>query len=196
MTDRLKESISAIMDGEADDLELRRVLNDVVADPELCAKWERYHLISTYLRGEPVLESSAGVRAVIRAGIEDEPSSDESAGPELDLIQGGAEPGATTAADHWRGRLTAFAVAASVALAVVVGFNMTQTSPESIPEVAQSQIAPANMRVAPAATFSATPSERDIQRARAYMLHHTQQSALSNPPGSIPFVKMATYQSQ
>ena len=49
--DSLNEALSAAVDGEAEELELRRVLNAVERDPELRAKWERLHLIGDVLRG-------------------------------------------------------------------------------------------------------------------------------------------------
>ena len=36
-------------------------------------------------------------------------------------------------------------------------------------------------------------SDSDVQRAHAYMLHHTQQQAM-NQAGVMSFVKMATYE--
>ena len=46
----LNESLSAAIDGEADELELRRVLNAIDEDPDLRAKWQRLHLIGGVMR--------------------------------------------------------------------------------------------------------------------------------------------------
>ena len=43
MSDRSKESLSALMDGEADELEVRRVLNQLDNDEELRDSWKNYH---------------------------------------------------------------------------------------------------------------------------------------------------------
>ena len=40
------ETLSALMDDEVEQLELRRVLKNLSDDPELRAKWSRLHLIS------------------------------------------------------------------------------------------------------------------------------------------------------
>ena len=55
----LNESLSAAIDGEAEELELRRVLNAVGENPDLRAKWQRLHLIGGVLRREtaPVVRS-------------------------------------------------------------------------------------------------------------------------------------------
>ena len=38
-SERLGESLSAVMDGEADDLALRRLIQESAADPVLAEKW-------------------------------------------------------------------------------------------------------------------------------------------------------------
>ncbi|MDG2174632.1 MAG: sigma-E factor negative regulatory protein [Gammaproteobacteria bacterium] len=58
MTEHLHESLSALMDNESDELELRRLLKEMDAlDPEtdlsvLKAKWHRYHVLSASLKQE------------------------------------------------------------------------------------------------------------------------------------------------
>lgn len=47
-----KDSLSAMMDDEAEELEVRRVLTD--ADDELLVKWSRYHVVRSVLHKEPV----------------------------------------------------------------------------------------------------------------------------------------------
>ena len=47
---QLLESLSALMDGEASDLEMRRLLKSEGA--ELNARWQRYHIASAALKGE------------------------------------------------------------------------------------------------------------------------------------------------
>lgn len=50
--DILKESISALVDGETDDFDLRRVLKEAETSPAVRETWRRYHLIGAALRGE------------------------------------------------------------------------------------------------------------------------------------------------
>ncbi|MGB5096355.1 MAG: sigma-E factor negative regulatory protein [Porticoccaceae bacterium] len=44
--------LSALMDGEVGDFELRRTLGQISQDPELRRKWDRYHLAAAAMRGE------------------------------------------------------------------------------------------------------------------------------------------------
>ena len=51
MTDDMRESLSAVMDGEANELEMERVLKHAVTDEETRATWTRYHLARHSLNG-------------------------------------------------------------------------------------------------------------------------------------------------
>ena len=44
MSEKLKESLSAVIDGEADEFELRRVLDEIGRNDQLALCWERYHV--------------------------------------------------------------------------------------------------------------------------------------------------------
>ena len=80
MTEQLKEALSAVVDGEADVFELRRVLDEVGRSEELTEAWRRYHLIGERLRGRededyPVFlerfrncDGLAGARSVLCLG--------------------------------------------------------------------------------------------------------------------------------
>jgi sigma-E factor negative regulatory protein RseA len=61
MSEKLKESLSAVMDGEADEFEIKRVLNEASSNPELMSRWHRYHLIGHLVRSEYVLQERAPI---------------------------------------------------------------------------------------------------------------------------------------
>jgi len=52
MKDKLHEELSALMDGEASELELRRIIKSSEEGLELRQKWERYHLARSVMKGE------------------------------------------------------------------------------------------------------------------------------------------------
>ncbi len=105
MSNYEQESLSALMDGEADELELRRLLKALDKDPELAQRWQRYHLAQSILhdRGVPVGEDFA--QRVANA-IEDEPL-----------------PARSTGMPHWQQQLTRVAIAACVAIVAVVALQ-------------------------------------------------------------------------
>lgn len=50
--DQLFESLSAMVDNEASELEMRRVLKNMDNNPEVLERWRRYHLIGSIMRKE------------------------------------------------------------------------------------------------------------------------------------------------
>lgn len=69
MDDRKKESISALMDDEANEIELQRLLSK--EDPEALLKtWSRYHLMRDALNGHAGLNLQVDVADAVRKEIE------------------------------------------------------------------------------------------------------------------------------
>lgn len=67
MDQRLKESISALMDDEANELELQRVLSN--SDEEVSATWQRYHQIRQVMRESGPEISSIDVRSAVSVSL-------------------------------------------------------------------------------------------------------------------------------
>ena len=65
MTDRAKEALSAIMDGEAGELETRRLLEEIARNHDLREIWDRYHLARSAIAGD-TLDSTDGADAIRR----------------------------------------------------------------------------------------------------------------------------------
>ncbi len=193
MSEKLRESLSATVDDEADEFELRRVLDEMEKDEDLRETWERYHLIGSHMRGlvTPRAEDTAGgrnLREQIWAALDLEHSQSvnemadvEPAAQSDDSVRG-----------PWLGRITGLAVAATVAFAIVFGFNSIDQDDEAAMTVAVDTMkigAPELGRIELQQEVSAS----DLQRANAYYLHHVQQQAL-NQPSVASFVKLVTYE--
>lgn len=170
----LRESLSAAIDGEAEPLELRRALNAAGEDPELRERWHRAHLIGTVLRGEPV---AAGAHL-----------------PALDAEPQSARPlAAARVGWRWAGTAAGGAVAAVAALVVVATFGgnvggdsdeaaaPAATGPTPTPLLADAQ--------SPASQLAGAPSELDMRRANAYLLHHARHTTAAARPAAMPYVK-------
>lgn len=68
----LQETLSAVMDNEADELELRRVLAACGEDAELRSTWSRYQLARSVMHREPTLpklDIAASVTLAVLAGV-------------------------------------------------------------------------------------------------------------------------------
>ena len=207
MTEQLREALSAVVDGEADVFELRRVLDEVGRSPELAAAWTRYHLIGEHLRGEPLADAAQGRNAMADAvwesavaagpatGTDSAVGFDDHTAPASESMGKAAlfsvvdQPPVTADSGVGLKKWAPVAVAASVAMMVLIGFNsIGDTNSGTAPEVADSiQIE------GPVYQLATEVSPSDVRRASAYMLHHVQQKALNNP-GVVSFVKVATYE--
>ncbi|GAA5178801.1 MULTISPECIES: sigma-E factor negative regulatory protein [Halomonadaceae] len=73
MNDKLRESLSALMDNEGDELELRRALKSLDDSPETADVWRRYHLARSLMRREHGVAMQVDLSAGIIARIADEP---------------------------------------------------------------------------------------------------------------------------
>ena len=94
--DRDREALSALMDGEAQELELRRALEAAAGDGSLRDRWQRQHRVREALRGQAASFTDIDIsKGVLQALETEKPVS--------------------------RNPLWSMAVAASVTLAVVMG---------------------------------------------------------------------------
>jgi len=201
MSEQLKESLSAVMDGEADEFEIRRVLNEAAQDEALRGVWTRYHLVRSVMRGEGRITRRSELGGAFWARVDaTEVSGADDA--EVGAIAATAQGAATSRA--WPQRILGVAVAASVAAAVIIGFGRNDGAPQldgAAPAIAQMQSSvTAGERLAsvdqPLTTPAAYPSAVDLRNLQAKMLRHEQQKALSNQGRGVPFVKMAAFESQ
>ncbi len=72
----LEETLSAMVDGEASELELRRALQALDGEngQDLRARWQRYHLASSAIRKDIPSSISMDLSASISAAISEEPA--------------------------------------------------------------------------------------------------------------------------
>lgn len=120
-----KESLSALLDNEADDLELRRVLKACEQDSELSQTWERYSLVQSVLH-ESAVPVSPSLSQRIAAQIETE------AAPEHKTR--------AAAGSYWQQSAAKLAIAASVAVVFMFAVQSNlNPEPDSVsaPAIAQ-----------------------------------------------------------
>lgn len=190
--DRDAEAISALMDGETNDLDLRRLLKFAAENPETMETWERYHLVQSVMheQGTPV---STAVASGVAVALADE-------------VAYSAESQRFSA---WQQQLTKLAVAAAVAVLAVLTLQPDPAVTMPTSELAQE--APSNSQAAPLAvsatlvadtrvveTLSATVDPEAQQRLRDYIesmsfdgaepvsMEHIQDSPLYRLVNDLP----------
>ncbi len=129
---QLLESVSALVDGEASELELRRLLKEGEHSADVSDCWKRYQAVSASVRKDVPNVAFQDLSASISAAIAEEPAH---------------SVGATTEAQStksknsiWSG-VGRFAVAASVAGAVVLGVQFSPSGTNN--QIAGNEVSPA-----------------------------------------------------
>ena len=200
--DRLKESISAAMDGEASEIELRRVLVNM-QNRDVCHVARRYQIIGDVMRKQPAGLMDVNLSERVSEQISTEPVYNRS----------------KDKARWFFGRIGRVAVAASVACAVIIGMRVWH-NPDSITQMAQHSATTANILAGDdglAEDYSIrgllagsqvkqvpedTGSARNIaalealERLKEYSLNHAQQLAVKDIYGLLPLIRVVSSQSQ
>ena len=134
-SENLDQSLSALMDNEASELEFRRLLKSGAVDEdvsqELGQKWRRYHLASSIMRKDTAIDMQIDISEAVSIAIDQEDSHSKLASTELTPITENQK--ADTAKNRsWKDMFIQSSIAASVAVACVLGvqqFNSPQESP-------------------------------------------------------------------
>lgn len=202
----LEQSLSALMDGEADELEVQRILRES-DNPLLRARWQRLQLLRSAMRQEPVvagIDLSAGIRQALD-------------GVRMDEVRA-TQATQTVNASPWL-RWSKLAVAASVTLAVLAGarfYNdtsvpqagpvMASTAGHVAPPVPQSSAGPVVL-----ASYGGPEQRGQVQqqpqlrddsslwyseRLPAYLQQHNQQTTASGMDAGLPYARSASIKGQ
>ncbi|MGA6099222.1 sigma-E factor negative regulatory protein [Stutzerimonas marianensis] len=190
----LHESLSAVMDNEADELELRRVLA-AHGDSDMRSTWSRYHIARAAMHKE-LTEPRLDIASAVSAALADEPA----------LMPAKQQRFA------WR-NLGRIAVAASVTVAVLAGVRLYNQNEVAGPQVAQQAPQPSiavpqatNQGPAVLAGYSEGTSAPEAeaaaqapaegwhdQRLPAYVRQHAQQAAFgSGSESALPYARAAS----
>ena len=223
---RLKESLSVTLDGQASELELRRVLDGVGYDDELRSTANHYQLIGDAIRGETNQFAGIDLSVGVMGAIEREDQATRWADQGEKAKAAREESGQSTILsllDDWWSSLGRVAVAASVAFAVVFGVRNVQIA-QDVQTVAVNDPAVLNQPVQLTSGTSSygasgilagynsrqhdsiTPEQLAYaqsvadqatkERFRAYALQHAELSAVHGGQGVLPFARLTSFDTQ
>lgn len=188
-SDHILESVSALVDNEASEIELHRILKNISHDEELRERWRRYHIIGSVMRREHHSISAIDVSAAVTAAIAGEQAwSTSAAESERQTSNSGASESreGATASSGWRGIMAKSGLAASFAASLVLGIQYfsvdSQTdsvqlagAPSTPPAVEQSLAAGARQTDGGVASFAPLGFELPLPESR---------NVSTNPAGS------------
>lgn len=123
----LAESLSALMDNQASELEIQRLLKALDADPELKNTWSRYQVASAGLKKDLPVMASSNFAACVSAAIDAEETYSHQAPLTSENVSKQTAAGNVIAMPlRWWQQAGRVAVAASVAGALIVGVQQYQ----------------------------------------------------------------------
>lgn len=111
----IRESLSALVDNEATEMEVRRILKTAESDPDINVRWKRYQVVHSVLQGDQV-NPQIDLTQRISAAIAEEPALQTAGGLK-----------------QWRDTLGKVAIAASVTFAFILGVQQFGPQGEQAP---------------------------------------------------------------
>ena len=189
MTEGLRESISALMDDEASELEARRILSAIQKDDELRDTWKRYQVVSLAIKGHLGDTQGMDVSKGIAQAIANDPVEFQT----TEVLQ--------THGSRMLRVGTSVAVAASVTFLVVFGtLQINQQNTDiGFPAVAQQQNStPDTMLVASVVDpddlmrVDNQALSTDQKRLLELINAHAQQANMSRSRGLMPSAQLVS----
>tara|TARA_R110002110_G_scaffold406421_1_gene626347 strand:- start:159199 stop:159810 length:612 start_codon:yes stop_codon:yes gene_type:complete len=198
MSETIRESLSALLDDEANELELERVLSKIGDDGDLRNTWTRYSAVQASFSGHHAARLDLDISSRVRDALSSEDVAETS------------RQAAPTLRERWLRPVASFAVAASVAAVVVVG-GQQLSQIGAAPGGAAPSLAVSGSPVGMVNSLGATsvraslgsqaipvlqPASRTAyqelarQRMQKYMQQHAEHAALNSPQGLIPFARV------
>ncbi len=176
----LKESLSALMDGEASEFEQAQIGAAIARDAELAESWERYHLIRAVLNRGLAPTLASGVAQRVAAQIAQLPA-----------------PGAPA----WRERLrpikrwsAQLALAASIAAVAIFGARWILPqglAPEASPLISGVEPQAEIVRAGVARWAPVEPETAHL--LNTYLVEHNEISPAASMKGVMPYGRFVGY---
>jgi len=128
MYDKSLEPMSAMMDSEIEEFELRRVIERTANNSQLVNKWNRYHLVQDVMKGRLIqIPGNVDLASRVSQALDDEPALSSQAIAKTDQsLDKALEP---SLIDRWWKPAASMAVAASVTAVVLLGAQQFSAQP-------------------------------------------------------------------
>lgn len=180
MDDRLRETLSAMMDDEADELSVRRLLSHERQD-EVRGQWQRWQDVRDLMRGGQVQVHGLDVSAAVRDRLDGRHSP--ATRPENDIEQ--------RAGLRWH-----WPAVAMVAMALVVGFGAGAGWDSSATATAQAVTAVAGEPSAPEQPVREVAlqglDEEQWEHMSRYLLEHAQHNSVGAGRGAVGYARLVS----
>ncbi|MGP4843563.1 sigma-E factor negative regulatory protein [Marinobacter sp. 1Y8] len=192
MDDRLKETLSAMMDDQADELAIRRLLSQAEL-PEVREQWQRWQTMQSLMHDDRRSFATLDVSAAVQDALSEKPlTSVAVAAPETRQVQA---------------RSARWSAVAAVSFALLVGFGAGSqwgfSSPEDSAELALGtdlKTSADSLGLDAVASNKADVPEiglqgldaRQRERMSRYLLEHAQHNSVGMGYGSMGYARVAS----
>ncbi len=168
MNNKVDESFSAFLDGEASELDIQRLLKTLDAEPQAFGRWHELSKTQAVLQGDVVVDVAESFAPVQAQEAE-----------QKTII-------------HWRKRLFQSGIAAAVALVVVTTVNLSE---QKTPDTQVSVVISGQQNEADQALLAQQQFEAQ-QRLDLYIREHAEQASFTTGhvviPAQLTFVEAQT----
>ncbi|WP_404368844.1 sigma-E factor negative regulatory protein [Marinobacter sp.] len=181
MDERLKETLSAMMDDQADELSVRRLLSHGDHE-EVRGQWQRWQQVRELMHG--TTPSSVDISHRVRDSLDGTRASVPPA-PSRNI--------SAAAAQTWPRR--SWSVVATVAMALAVGFGAGagwQTSEESVPVMAGAPAAISSQSADVPEVALQGLDEAQREHLSRYLLEHAQHNSIGAGGGSVGYARLVS----
>ena len=194
MNERMRESLSALMDDEANELELERVLAHIADDDGLRQAWVRYNAARAAVNGHQLSHMELDISSRVQEALTEQ-----------------SVPTSASFRERLFRPVASLAVAATVAATVVIGGQQLARIGGADSYLNEQTIAASDSPVGMVNSLGATtvqasygtraipvlqPATRTAyqelarQRMQKYMQEHEEHAALNSPQGLIPYARV------
>ena len=178
MSNKLSEQVSALMDDECSEQELKLAVRQLTRDPTLAARWERYHLISDVLKGDTPTTLTVDFARRMHDLIDAEPP--------LALTASSPQP------RWWNKPITGLALAASVSAIALLWLRPGMDEPLNDTLLAQPVMTEVTEQQW-VVTETSSVTHDMAARMNVYMVNHNSLASMSNVYGVLPYVRMSSF---
>jgi len=185
MSEQQRLHLSTLMDGEIESPVTHTTVSALESSPDLEATWERYHLIGTAMRSEPMRKEYRKIAALVSARIADEP---------IPL----ARAAVRRRKSPRRGTFVGAALAASAAfLAVFAVPQFFESDPDVTPRNRQLASSPPEQLPYPGHTRRWHLDEPALEnKLDQFLVNHQEQSPGSAMTGFLPYATVVGYETR
>lgn len=174
MDDRLKETLSAMMDDQADELSVRRVFSHS-DQAEVRGQWQRWQQIRDLMQDNALVNAAADVSRPVRQALDER---------EQEL------PLQTARSPHGRKHLRWSAVA-MVAVGVMAGFGLGVDWQNGGTEAMVAVSGPPAAMVVPEVALQGL-DEQQWEHLSRYLLQHAQHNSVGAGRGAVGYARLAS----